>query len=689
MRTDIHGITGSHLPHPLHIRVHLPDLLDTLRRVAALAPLQLAISCEQEILFPHHGQEHFFCGSLGNNELCDADCRAIFEGAFRESTRDNRPLIFSCAAGLLFFAIPFRNDRDQHCCLFAGGVRDEAPELALLEKLSNAPSGDGGTLLEKLLRRPQIKRAQMEEILGKTLTLLTILADEQTLAQPLRGLTQRLATVAGASAELDRAQSSDAVLELLGETLILLFDLSRVVILSVEEEDFRLKVDLGPTSRATTCACERLRELLGAHPDGKPLLLRQEVGDFFPEIDSNRAICAPLRSEGLDLGLAVIFDVDLPGRDLLLLELLTGRAAARLHRLRLSALHQERQASSRRLLAMLGELSLVETRELLYQRIVAMSCELLRAARGSLMLLDETGEFLRIVAARGINLEVAASIPLRLGEGIAGRVAKSGLHLLVTDIEKDSRVGIANRPRFQTKSFICVPLKAQDRIVGILNLADKETGTTFSDDDLGTLHQLIDHAALLIERVAVYENARKLEELAARDPLTGLYNRRMLEARFQEELNRCSRLKHHFTIMMLDLDHFKAYNDQCGHIAGDHALKKVSLLLKRSAREMDIVTRYGGEEFCLLLPNTGKEEALFVAERIRRAIETEIFPGETALPTGRLTTSIGVACYPDDGEKFEPLVNAADIALYQAKSKGRNRLAGFEVVPPALVKKTG
>jgi diguanylate cyclase (GGDEF)-like protein len=163
----------------------------------------------------------------------------------------------------------------------------------------------------------------------------------------------------------------------------------------------------------------------------------------------------------------------------------------------------------------------------------------------------------------------------------------------------------------------------------------------------------------------------------------------MLEARFQEELSRCSRLKHHFTIMMLDLDHFKAYNDQCGHIAGDHALKKVALLLKKSAREMDIVTRYGGEEFCLLLPNTGKEEALFVAERIRRAIETEVFPGETALPTGRLTTSIGVACYPDDGEKFETLVNAADIALYQAKSKGRNRLASFEVVSPSLIKKTG
>jgi diguanylate cyclase (GGDEF)-like protein len=140
--------------------------------------------------------------------------------------------------------------------------------------------------------------------------------------------------------------------------------------------------------------------------------------------------------------------------------------------------------------------------------------------------------------------------------------------------------------------------------------------------------------------------------------------------------------------MMLDLDHFKAYNDQCGHIAGDHALKKVALLLKKSAREMDIVTRYGGEEFCLLLPNTGKEEALFVAERIRRTIETEIFPGETALPTGRLTTSIGVACYPDDGEKFETLVNAADIALYQAKSKGRNRLAGFEIIPPRA-KKTG
>ncbi|MDY0267521.1 MAG: diguanylate cyclase [Trichloromonas sp.] len=688
MRTKTQGITGSSLPSPLRIRVHLQDLLATLRRVAALAPLQLAISCEQETHLPHNSQNHSFCGSLGNNGLCDADCRASFEDAFRDACQNNRPLIFSCATGLLFFAIPFRDDRDRNCCLFAGGVRDEAPDLAVLEKLSNAPSGDGGTLLEKLLGRPQIKRAQFEEILGKTLTLLTILADEQTLARPLRGLTQRLAGIAGASAEIDRVPSSDAVLELLGETLILLFDLPRVIILAGEGEAFSVRVELGPAAQTKNCACPRLRELLGTHPDGKPLLLRQEIGEFFPDIDSDRAICVPLRSEGLDLGLAVIFDSEMPERDLLLLELLAGRAAAKLNRLRLAALHQQRQATSQRLIVMLGQLSLVETREELYQRIVAMSCELLQAARSSLMLLDETGEWLRIVAARGINLEVAAGIPLRFGEGIAGRVAQSGLHLLVTDIEKDSRVGIANRPRFQTKSFICIPIKAHERTVGVLNLADKETGTTFTDEDLATLRLLIDHAALLIERVAVYENARKLEELAARDPLTGLYNRRMLEARFQEELSRCFRLKQHFTIMMIDLDHFKIYNDQCGHVAGDHALKKVAQLLKKSAREMDIVTRYGGEEFCLLLPNTSKEEALFVAERIRRAIEAEIFPGETALPTGRLTASIGVACYPDAGEKFETLINAADVALYQAKSKGRNRLASFEVIP-SRIKKTG
>ncbi len=182
----------------------------------------------------------------------------------------------------------------------------------------------------------------------------------------------------------------------------------------------------------------------------------------------------------------------------------------------------------------------------------------------------------------------------------------------------------------------------------------------------------------MIDRAATLEKASQFEQLAITDPLTGLYNRRFLEDRLQAEFSRSERQHQSFCIILADLDSFKAYNDICGHLAGDNALRKVADLMRRSAREMDIVTRYGGEEFCLILPGTGKKESVFVGERIRRAIETESFPGETHLPLGRLTTSIGISAFPADGVTANELIHAADLALYRAKDMGRNRLILYE-----------
>jgi diguanylate cyclase (GGDEF)-like protein len=160
--------------------------------------------------------------------------------------------------------------------------------------------------------------------------------------------------------------------------------------------------------------------------------------------------------------------------------------------------------------------------------------------------------------------------------------------------------------------------------------------------------------------------------------LTSLYNRRFLEDRLQEEFSRGQRQQQNFCIILADLDNFKLYNDICGHLAGDNALRKTADLLRRSARDMDVVTRYGGEEFCLILPGTGKHESILVGERIRRAIEAESFPGESHLPLGRLTISMGIATFPADGMTANALIHAADQALYQAKALGRNRLVRYE-----------
>jgi diguanylate cyclase (GGDEF)-like protein len=173
----------------------------------------------------------------------------------------------------------------------------------------------------------------------------------------------------------------------------------------------------------------------------------------------------------------------------------------------------------------------------------------------------------------------------------------------------------------------------------------------------------------------------QLEKLSMTDPLTGLYNRRFLEARLEEEINRSQRQGKPFSLIIADLDNFKYYNDICGHLAGDKALRKAAASMRRVAREMDVVVRYGGEEFCLILPATGRKESFFVAERLRRTIEAESFPGETNLPLGRLTLSLGIATYPDDGATMNSLLAAADLSLYQAKELGRNRSVSSSGTP--------
>ena len=168
----------------------------------------------------------------------------------------------------------------------------------------------------------------------------------------------------------------------------------------------------------------------------------------------------------------------------------------------------------------------------------------------------------------------------------------------------------------------------------------------------------------------------ELERLSVTDGLTGLYNRRRLMETLNDEARRSQRLKHTFAVLMVDVDHFKKYNDSFGHQAGDTVLTKVATLLREATREVDFVARYGGEEFLILLPETGMSEALDISERIRTRIAAEVFHGR------HMTVSIGVAEFPLHGENADQVVGAADEALYEAKREGRDKVrrAGLKLV---------
>ncbi len=203
-----------------------------------------------------------------------------------------------------------------------------------------------------------------------------------------------------------------------------------------------------------------------------------------------------------------------------------------------------------------------------------------------------------------------------------------------------------------------------------------------SRDELGTMTDVFNHMASRLRRVlgeldksnhALRKKNEELHELSIRDGLTGLYNRKHMMETLHQETARSLRYNHPYSVLMLDIDHFKDYNDNYGHLAGDAVLKEVAATLMSSLRAGDYAARYGGEEFLLLLQETTLEDALESAERIRGLVEGRKAGG--ALTAPGITVSIGVASFPESGSDPEEIINKADAALYEAKRAGRNRVA--------------
>jgi diguanylate cyclase (GGDEF)-like protein len=241
--------------------------------------------------------------------------------------------------------------------------------------------------------------------------------------------------------------------------------------------------------------------------------------------------------------------------------------------------------------------------------------------------------------------------------------------------------GIAPAPRerhYKTKSFISYPITIGGRKVGILNVTDKSGGGTYDEVDLSLLGIIAPQMALALERAEWQEKAAQFQLMSITDPLTGLPNRRYLEERLAEEVNRSKRYDHPMSFLMIDIDDFKLYNDRNGHQAGDLALQMTAQALKGALRSADVASRYGGEEFCILLPQTSLQEAGVIAERIREKIEQTSYPHAKSQPLGAVTISIGMSMFSASVSTAEQIIWAADRALYEAKSKGKNQIRFFQ-----------
>jgi len=218
----------------------------------------------------------------------------------------------------------------------------------------------------------------------------------------------------------------------------------------------------------------------------------------------------------------------------------------------------------------------------------------------------------------------------------------------------------------ETHSEVCLPLISFSEPLGVLVL-DSAQADAFDPEEIHAMQAAADVCATAIQNARHFERARNLANV---DGLTGIYNRRYFEQRILEELERSVRYKGSMALLMIDIDHFKKLNDEFGHLLGDEVLRQVSSIFEQHLRKLDVVCRYGGEEFAILVPETPGNRAMGVAEKLRRMIEGWNFPG---VPRP-VTISVGVAEFPTDGRSRDELMKAADDALYQAKQQGRNRV---------------
>lgn len=183
------------------------------------------------------------------------------------------------------------------------------------------------------------------------------------------------------------------------------------------------------------------------------------------------------------------------------------------------------------------------------------------------------------------------------------------------------------------------------------------------------------------KNVQLQKANKVLKNLACRDGLTRLHNHRYFQDFLSFEIHRSRRNGDKFSLIFADLDYFKQYNDANGHLEGDNLLRRMADFLQKTVRRSDMVARYGGEEFVIVLPSTAKKHAALVGEKIRRTVECHPFEGRQSQPGGKVTISVGIAGFPEDGEERAPLIQRADEAMYRAKKGGRNRVcvAGMEV----------
>jgi len=299
--------------------------------------------------------------------------------------------------------------------------------------------------------------------------------------------------------------------------------------------------------------------------------------------------------------------------------------------------------------------------------------EFLRPDNWSLLLLDEAKQELYFELAVGKASQALKDVRIKLGQGIAGWVAQHGEVVIVPDTTKDTRFfgKVDEKTKMETRSIVAVPVKFRDTCLGVIELINCVGVDGFDPRDLKLLEALSDFAAIALENA---RHVKRIHELTIKDDCTSLYNARHMGFILDTEIYRSQRYNYEFSIVFIDLDHFKLVNDTHGHLVGSRLLAEMGEALKTNCRLIDFAFRYGGDEFVILLPQTSKENAINVARRLHRLIRETVWLRSEGLNI-KITPSVGLAAYPVDSKTKEGLLHLADEAMYLVKNTNRDNVA--------------
>lgn len=421
--------------------------------------------------------------------------------------------------------------------------------------------------------------------------------------------------------------------------------------------------------------------------EGKPLVARDVQSDYHKgkyvsrftplkmEMGIMSSVAVPIMVEKKPIGVVILhstehrdaFDDD----DIRLLNVIADQVAIAIENNRL---YRETEASlvEHQALYQIGLLlTSAEDLSKILDLVVESAMRISGTPTGSLALYNPEKKEFKLASSVGFSPKFANLPPWKMRHGgLTDRILNAERALVVSDITNE--LAYVNKIILDEgiKSLVAVPLKLENKVVGILYV-DDFVPREYKVREIAALTLLANQATIALLKAQTF---KQVMELAITDGLTAVFNHRYFQERLTQEVKRAKRYRHPLSMIMIDIDHFKSYNDFYGHPKGDVILRAIADSVREVVRETDIVARYGGEEFAVILPETGKKEALAVARKIRTAIERESFYGEEILPQGQFTVSCGVATFPEDSQTRHDLIDRADKALYLAKETGRNKV---------------